>query len=199
MRYKIKHKTVYSYLEAAPVGHNQLLLTPRDGPHQVCRFHRLKIRPQPASIERRLDYFGNVVHSFSVHAAHHRLSVTALSRVEIRPQSPPRPEFLPAWEQVSAMLAAAGGPEVLSARQFCFASPYVRWSAAFHDYARASFPPGVSLLMGVLDLSARIHREFQYDPTATTIHTPVEEVFESRIWPICRSPACGRWVWRLAT
>ena len=36
------------------------------------------------------------------------------------------------------------------------------------------------MLEAVLDLTARIHRDFKFDPQATTIATPLEEVFKNR-------------------
>ena len=45
------------------------------------------------------------------------------------------------------------------------------------DYASASFPPGRPWAEGIVDLTRRIHRDFVYDPTATTTSTPVEDVF----------------------
>jgi transglutaminase-like putative cysteine protease len=44
----------------------------------------------------------------------------------------------------------------------------------------ASFVPGRPILAATLDLTDRIHREFRYDPTATTISTPLEEVLRLR-------------------
>jgi transglutaminase-like putative cysteine protease len=50
----------------------------------------------------------------------------------------------------------------------------------FNDYARESFPPGRRILDAVLDLTARIHRDFKFDPTATTVATPLALVLEQR-------------------
>jgi transglutaminase-like putative cysteine protease len=69
---------------------------------------------------------------------------------------------------------------VADAYQFVFDSPLVNASPALADYARQSFGAGTPLLVGVRDLTARIHRDFRFDPEATTISTPLEEVFEKR-------------------
>jgi transglutaminase-like putative cysteine protease len=47
-------------------------------------------------------------------------------------------------------------------------------------YARESFPAGRPLLDAVLDLTRRIHDDFTYDPRATTVATPLADVFRSR-------------------
>jgi transglutaminase-like putative cysteine protease len=45
---------------------------------------------------------------------------------------------------------------------------------------RECFPEGSPILVGVRALMIRIHREFAFDPKATTVSTPVMEVFERR-------------------
>ncbi len=47
-------------------------------------------------------------------------------------------------------------------------------------YARQSFQPGRRLLPALADLTARIRRDFTYDAKATTVTTPLAEVFASR-------------------
>ncbi|MEI4540864.1 transglutaminase-like domain-containing protein, partial [Klebsiella pneumoniae] len=47
-------------------------------------------------------------------------------------------------------------------------------------YAASSFAPGAGILAGAVDLMHRIHTEFRYDPKATVISTPLNEVFDKR-------------------
>jgi len=46
-------------------------------------------------------------------------------------------------------------------------------------YAALSFPPTRGILAGSVDLMHRIRTEFKYDPKATVISTPLDEVFEN--------------------
>ena len=78
MRYKVTHTTTYSYSDSVPVCQNEVYLTPRDLSHQTCAYNRLLIKPVPATLDRRIDYFGNHVMSFAVQEAHAKLSVTAV-------------------------------------------------------------------------------------------------------------------------
>ena len=52
--------------------------------------------------------------------------------------------------------------------------------AIFRDYALPSFSPGRPLLDAVLDLTARIHQDFEYHPFSTDITTPTYEVMKIR-------------------
>ena len=70
-------------------------------------------------------------------------------------------------------------PEVVEPYQFVFDSPQVRASFELADYALASFPPGTPLLAGAADLTRRIFTDFKFDPTATTVATPLEEVWKN--------------------
>jgi transglutaminase-like putative cysteine protease len=61
-----------------------------------------------------------------------------------------------------------------------WASPYVALAPELADFARASFHPRRPLLDAAIDLMHRIHDEFRFDPSATTITTPVSRVLEER-------------------
>ena len=53
-------------------------------------------------------------------------------------------------------------------------------SAELAEYARLSFEPNRALVDVVYDLMARIYKDFTYDPTFTTIATPLIEVLRFR-------------------
>lgn len=176
-RYDIRHATTYRYSESVPVCHNEIHLVPRSLPAQRLLSTSLQVEPQPAQLATRVDYFGNTVGLFSIDEPHERLVVTSTSRVEI---DPPRDwqsfEWLP-WESLRDRLKHDIDPVTLDARQYTYDSPLVRGSPRLAAWAAASFTPSRPWAEAVVDLTRRIHREFAYDPTATTTSTPVEEVF----------------------
>ncbi len=180
MKYKITHKTTYEYMETVPVCHNQVHLTPRNAPWQDCTYHRVNVKPAPAGLSRQTDYFGNAITFFSIVQGHRRLSVTAISKVSIAP----RPErnlaaSLP-WEQVREALQNDHSHKGLEAYQFCFESPLIPSLRELGEYAAPSFPAGRPIGEALVDLTGRIHRDFVYDPKATTVSTPTAEVFGKR-------------------
>src|SRR5262245_44108436 len=69
---------------------------------------------------------------------------------------------------------------MFEAVEHVFESPYVRWTQAVTDYAAQSFTPGRPLLAAAMDLSRRIHEDFEYRPGVTGVATPVASVFEQR-------------------
>ena len=180
MRYNITHITRYEYIDAATLSYNLVRLRPRDHGMQKCRLHDLQIAPTPAVNTGRLDYFGNYAVWFSLQEPHTELTVTARSEVQVDLVLQPDTAQGPPWEQVRQTLLTAANPQTLSARQFCFDSPYIFRNKELADYAGASFPAGQPLLQCVLDLTQRIHREFEFVPGSTTVGTPVLDVLHNR-------------------
>jgi transglutaminase-like putative cysteine protease len=72
------------------------------------------------------------------------------------------------------------GTEDSAAGEFRFDSPSIMREAPFAEYAAQSFPNDRPLLEGLRDFTARIHRDFRFDPRATTVATPLDEVFKKR-------------------
>ncbi len=180
MKYHITHKTDYTYSESVAVCHNQVHLTPRDAPRQTCHFHRLRIHPSPSTTGRRTDYFGNPLNFFSIHETHRKLTLHAMSRVSVKRGVRVQPAATAAWEGVVHRLRRDLTAEGLAAYQFVFASPRVPVNPQLAGYASESFPAGRPILQAVMDLTARIYREFKFDATATGVHTPLMEAFEAR-------------------
>ena len=180
MQYQVTHTTTYEYSEPVLLCQNLAHLTPRSVAEQQCWLSDLSITPQPAVLSSRIDFFGNPATFFTVQEPHRQLTLTASHLVEVLPRALPVAEQSPAWEQVRDQLLSDRSPTVLEAFQFTFGSRYAQPSAELADYALSSFGPGCPLLQGVLDLTRRIHGDFVYDPKATTVATPLHEVFARR-------------------
>ena len=175
-----KHVTRYWYSDDVSTSHTEIHLTPRNRPGQVVLEHQLKVSPEPDFLVNRFDYFGNPVASFSVEQPHRELVVTAECLVDLTPQAEPYLAQSPPWEEAADMMQRRPSLEALEASQFIFESPLIQTGPMFAAYASESFVPGRPLLEAANDLSGRIYREFKYDPRATTISTPVDEVLLER-------------------
>lgn len=180
MRYRIVHTTKYAGSEPVSVGQNQAWLRPRDLPWQRCLRYRLAVTPQPSTRVERLDYFSNHSVGFTFNGGYDALNVTAKSQVEVDARNWPAPDATAPWEDIVTQLRQPDAPETLEASQFRFDSPRAPDLLEATEYARESFPQGRPILEALLDLTARIHHDFQYRPLSTTVSTPVEEVFRQR-------------------
>ena len=152
MTYNLVHRTLYEYAEPVTVSHHAA----------------------------RVDFFGNQVCGFSIQEIHQRMEVTARSRVTVSATTPPAPALSPDWEGVAKLFSDPVSPEVVAPYQFIFDSPLLGVSPELADYARERFEAQMPLLVAVADLNRRIFSDFKFDPTATTVATPLEEVLEKR-------------------
>ena len=180
MTYNILHRTLYDYTAPVTVSHHVARLEPRGTSVQAQESFSLKIFPEPTLRKEREDYFGNQLCLFSIQEVHSKLEIITHSRVTVRRETPPVSETTPAWEEVAALFRDPVSPEVVEPYQFVFDSPQVRASFELADYALESFPMGTPLLVGARELTRRIFTDFKYDPKATTVATPLEEVVEKR-------------------
>lgn len=180
MTYNIVHRTLYDYTAPVTVSHHVARLEPRGTSVQAQESFSLKVFPEPTLRKEREDYFGNQLCLFSIQEVHSKLEIITHSRVTVRRETPPAPETSPAWEEVAALFRDPVSPEVVEPYQFVFDSPQVRASFELADYALESFPKGTPLLVGTRELTRRIFTDFKYDPKATTVATPLEEVVEKR-------------------
>jgi transglutaminase-like putative cysteine protease len=179
MTYRIIHRTTYKYKHPVSFGNHAVYLSPRSEPGHVCTAFDLRVTPEPVSRSARTDYFGNHVNFFTIQEPHEELTVEARSTVAVDRASG-WPAGSMAWDAAARLLRTDPVPAHLSAVQFVFQSPRIKPSAEFAAYAAPSFPPDRPLADALLDLTARIHREFTFDSTATTVRTPAEEVLRER-------------------
>lgn len=181
MKYKITHTTKYTHSEAVPVCHNVVHFAPRNLQYQTCEKFQLMIHPEPFEVLSRFDYFGNQVSYFSIDHAHSSLTVTAASDVKVLERAELAAEATPPWEAVVAFLRDSNRTQqTLDAYQYAFSTRRTKPFPALAEYAKESFPAKQPILEGALDLTARIHKDFSYDPRATTVQTPIRDVFDDR-------------------
>ncbi|MGA2656421.1 MAG: transglutaminase family protein [Verrucomicrobiota bacterium] len=178
--FDITHATTYDYQSPVTVAHHLLRLAPRRLARQFRLAHGVSLEPVAASSSNHTDYFGNEVAFVIVEGAHRRLRVTARSRVAVGAAFIPDAAETPPWETVRGLCRRDLSVPVLEASEFTFASPLVPLDAPFADYASQSFPAQRAILDAVLDLTARIHHDFKFDPTATTVAAPLAQVLEQR-------------------
>lgn len=183
-RYYVLHDTRYGYAEPVGLSRQLVRLRPRALPFQrVDRYH-LSITPEPDVRSEREDAFGNSITAFCIEKNHDALSVCASYWVDVAPRPLPRESDTLPWEAVKDRFSYRAGhplsPEDLDASRFLFESPRVRNKREIAAWAADCFAPGLSVFSASLALCARIHDEFVFDPGATTVTTPVTEVFQSR-------------------
>ncbi|MEZ5385895.1 MAG: transglutaminase family protein [Prosthecobacter sp.] len=180
MKYRITHRTTYVYDEPVAVSHHAAHLRPRDTDTQRCLEFAITYDPRPDLTTEHTDSFGNRVACFSIQQLHTRFEITSRSLVSITPCLRPEPSQTPPWEQVAAMFRDPVAVDLLDPCQFVYRSPLLTPEPVLRDLAAPCFPKGRPVLSGAAALCSLIHREFAFDPKATSVSTPLDEVLEKK-------------------
>jgi transglutaminase-like putative cysteine protease len=180
MIYKIVHRTTYKYKYPVSVGTHVACLKPRALPHHQLSRSELHIQPRPTTRTERVDFFGNRLCFFTIQEPHRELLVEARSEVIMEGKATSWPQPSLAWEEAVESVPNDHSAVGLEAYQFGFESPRIRVRPEFANYALQSFTPRRPMLEALLDLTARIHKDFRFDSKVTNVRTPTEEVFRKR-------------------
>jgi transglutaminase-like putative cysteine protease len=175
VKYRVRHTTSYAYAEPVDLASHMLHLTPRQLPHQSVRSAILDAVPEVARSSEGTDHFGNFVSWLFLDLPHAEFEVTAEAVVDVAFPPPPDAAGTPAWDAL-----AATARDTWPVAEFAFDSALAPARPAVAEYVRPSFPAGRPVLEGLLDLNARIRREFAFRAGVTTIATPVEKVLAQR-------------------
>lgn len=178
MIYRVSHTTRYDYDAPVTVSHGELYQLPGDVDGQRCESRSIAATPMPNHYRERVDHFGNLAAVFSIDEPHTELVVTSTSVVDtdLRPEELPSQADRP-WH--SFHRDAAPNDDLLAV-EFSLDSRLVRRSRELATYASASFHDDRSLADAVLDLNLRINADFVFDPEATRVDTPLEDVMRMR-------------------
>ena len=179
MIFLLRHRTLFNYAQPVSFASNILHLEPRNLPWQNILSSKLTIEPKPTIHTSHVDYFGNKVSFCTVEDLHSAMDVLIESTIEILPR-PSNPTGGTLWENVQATLRNDLSLEGLDAYQYCFGSPASPIIPEAKTYAMVSCKPKYSVHEVAQDLMHRINTEFTFDPTATTVSTPVQDVLKSK-------------------
>lgn len=181
MELSVIHETHYAYTNSVLLSQQLLHLTPRSLQRQNVRAHRVYVDPEPSEFASAVDYFGNPVTRVLVSIPHEALTVRVESSVVVaRRKTDPLADPSAPWEAVRDRLHRLDAPPLLEPTEFLFESPRVELFATLADYAAPSFVPRRALIAGAADLMHRIHEDFEFDRSATTVTTPLREVLAQR-------------------
>ncbi|MGX9419331.1 transglutaminase family protein [Vibrio sp. WJH972] len=182
MRYRVRHTTEYKYNAPVTLCYNMAHLLPRDTDNQRCTSHRINVSPTPIYQREGVDYYGNSTFYFSIQEPHSRLMIDVVSFFDIENTgySELVNTHLLTCGQVRTMLAEAATPELRMVKEFVLDSAQIKLSESLADYAREVFSDDKPILKASLEFTQKIFNEFKFDPTATNVTTPPEQVLKEK-------------------
>ncbi|MGY0613794.1 transglutaminase family protein [Vibrio sp. FJH11] len=182
MRYKVQHKTTYSYSAPVTLCYNMAHLLPRDTTNQRCFNRKIKVTPRPLYQNEGHDYFGNETFYFSIQEPHRELTIDVTSILEIQPHN-----WVDLVEnhtltcgELRDILSRAESAEVRMAQEFCLDSQQIKRSENLRQYAEEIFSDNQPVLKAAMAFTHKIFTEFTFDPTATDVATPTEQVLKEK-------------------
>jgi transglutaminase-like putative cysteine protease len=179
MRYVVRHRTTYTYDEPVSDSLGICHLVPRTLPWQQVAAYDVVVRPAPGDLTQDVDYYGNVATYFQVTEAHRELVVEADSEVTVATAEVSAAAAAQPWERLRP-LASPSTPGAWSATDFALQSALVEHEPKALAYAAESLTRGRPVGEAVTDLMHRIHADFDYDKTATTVTSTVDDILDKR-------------------
>lgn len=179
MRYRVRHSTTYTYDDHVSDSLGIAHLVPRELPWQHVSSYDVVVAPTPGDLAHDVDYHGNTVTYFQVTEPHDVLVIEATSEVSVEVPPEPGHGLDTPWERLRP-LVDPGLPGAWSVTDFALASAQVEQVAAAKAYAAESFTRGRPVGEAVADLMHRIHADVDYDPTATTVTSTVDDILDKR-------------------
>lgn len=179
MKYKLKHQTLYTYVNEVHNYQSILCLQPQNSAKQTCKNFKIEIEPKPSKIYSRTDYFGNIQHYFSLHQSHQSLKVTVSSEVEVLEDSTPLTLNTITCEEARLKFTTDRALKI-EVLQYLLPSQFISWDEEIIAFAESCLLPNVSLFEAVLHLIKKIYTEFQFKSGSTNVNTPLKTVLKER-------------------
>jgi transglutaminase-like putative cysteine protease len=177
--WRVRHVTTYTYDEEVTDSLGVAHLLPRPLPWQEVASAELTLDPPAGDLSHDTDFYGNAATYYQVTDPHTRLVIEAVSEVALAEPAYGTANLEQPWEWARPLVHPATRG-AWAATDFALPSTSVSLEPGAATYAAGSFTPGRPLGEAVEDLVHRIHADFDYDKTATTVTSTVAEVLDSR-------------------
>ena len=180
MRFKIEHRTAYTYASPIHESFNEVRLQPGSDEAQTCLAFDLTIDP-PATVITFRDYYGNAVHDFGIPYLHDHLTVEATSDViTFADRDVPLVGPQPGERDASPPLNRLRDDPLIADEHAEFLGPsaYVALGDASDALARAflAAAPEASAYAFLQRATTYIREHFTYQLGATNVHSTVADV-----------------------
>lgn len=179
MKIQVGHTTDYQYSDNVSQSVNRVCLSPRKTKYQTPLHTEIQVTPRPTKIDTIEDVYGNQVSYFSIDEPHRQFTVSVTSTlltqdtVDLLPKGPP-------IAGLSMGLATSPNSEDLLALDCLLPSPYVPPLEAVDAVIEQLQEYKYDALLFSQKLMELIYTEFEYDPSFSTLVTPISAVLEAK-------------------
>lgn len=183
-RYFVEHNTEYCYAYSVSNARHRAHLIPGEQADQVVHSAELTINQPLSESAEGTDFFGNRYRDFAINTPHRLLNVTA--RMEVSVRAPQWPSASIAWAGTSLARRSfdptdrEGTSFALACAAYLVDSPMIPALPEAKVWALAHLGTGKPLHQQLLAITKAIYDEFIFDPEATSVGTPLIEVFRTK-------------------
>lgn len=183
-RYRVAHKTEYCYAYSVSNARHRAHLIPGNHAGQITHACELVINQPLAESEAGTDFFGNRYQDFAINTPHRLLNVEVRMAVSVR--APLWPTESVTWTGRGFSRRSfdptdkAGTDFALACAGYLVDSPMIPALPEATAWALAHLGKGKPLHQQLLAMTKAIRDEFIFDPEATTVGTPLSEVFRNK-------------------
>jgi transglutaminase-like putative cysteine protease len=174
MKWRIQHRTRYTYATPARESFNDLRLKPVANEHQVLESFSITTAPT-APIREYHDYAGNCVHHFEIATAHAGLVIESNAVVSIKHR-----EALASDAALGPLTEIEDSVKMTNCFDFLGSSRFVEVEPDIWRLAIDATTGIDDVWPAVLALMKFTHSHLSYVPASTHVHTPVREVLSKR-------------------
>lgn len=168
--FHIKHVTTYEYDRPVSLSHNLIKVYPIQDLHQTVQSHFISVSGNPL-VKPGTDIFGNNFGIFSLPSAHSQLVIISEMEVTTERRNIAWDVLIKQpWDDLLVLSLDSSFRLFLNPKHF-FVLPEI-WSAV-NLYNRRIMTPWEM----VLAFNEYVYSNFTYNPSATVVDTPVEQVW----------------------
>ncbi len=178
--YRLHHKTSYAYAYPVTASHHTAILKPLTNETQTCSRFSLVVSPEAADMAERIDYFGNTSHLFSVQSPHDALVVEAFSTVESTNEAIDLQKLNTPVKEIREALADIKRTDLIEAKEFLYETENTRKTDSIIEFGARFFPDDAAIGPGIIAMLQAFKDEFEFDPEASDIYTPVEQTLDQK-------------------
>ncbi|ENN87418.1 putative transglutaminase domain protein [Rhizobium freirei PRF 81] len=177
MLYDLSLHMGYIYDVPASGARHILRVMPLSLPHrQRLIAGSVKITPSPDEQSNFTDFFQHPATSILLRDPHERLDIRMQARVQVESQ-PVTADFSPLLAKLPEEIDDCWSIDPSSPHHFLGSSPRLPEASVIADYSRQWKTANLTTLQIAHAVCAQIHKDFTYDPKATTVDTTPKEAF----------------------
>ena len=177
-RFRIVHKTQYTYGAQMADGFTITHLLPRATSRQIVHHAGITVTPEPDEWQQSTDVFGNTVVRFAVHHPHAQLLVESLLDVQVSIAEPQTTDV--PWQTIRDDAQGLVGDLACDVAPFLAHTAQTPRLAELEALTSSIFVDGRGVVDAVSEFCAHIFETFHFDAGFSDVSTPLATVLTAR-------------------